>query len=183
MWHKQSFTQFWSQSDAYSRRSSLKLTYIHHPLVVCTHQICCAVAVPIALSQDRLLHGHNRLVNWTPCSRMREQAKNWILWKLKTSTRISLVVLCFVCLFIMSIHKVPQSFRTLFRKNNEYHSYSTRSAHHLHIPSVKLDLSKTGIKYRGSIVWNIIAESGINLEVSEAAFKKSLIKLINTDRL
>ena len=74
MWHKQSFTQFWSQSDAYSRRSSLKLTYIHHPLVVCTHQICCAVAVPIALSQDRLLHGHNRLVNWTPCSRMREQA-------------------------------------------------------------------------------------------------------------
>ena len=72
MWHKQSFTQFWSQSDAYSRRSSLKLTYIHHPLVVCTHQICCAVAVPIALSQDRLLHGHNRLVNWTPCSRMRE---------------------------------------------------------------------------------------------------------------
>ena len=77
MWHKQSFTQFWSQSDAYSRRSSLKLTYIHHPLVVCTHQICCAVAVPIALSQDRLLHGHNRLVNWTPCSRMREQAKKW----------------------------------------------------------------------------------------------------------
>ena len=72
MWHKQSFTQFWSQSDAYSRRSSLKLTYIHHPLVVCTHQICCAVAVPIALSQDRLLHGHNRLVNWTPCSRRRE---------------------------------------------------------------------------------------------------------------
>ena len=32
-------------------------------------------------------------------------------------------------------------------------------------------------------VWNIIAESGINLEVSEAAFKKSLMKLINTDRL
>ena len=78
MWHKQSFTQFWSQSDAYSRRSSLKLTYIHHPLVVCTHQICCAVAVPIALSQDRLLHGHNRLVNWTPCSRMREsKLKTW----------------------------------------------------------------------------------------------------------
>ena len=80
MWHKQSFTQFWSQSDAYSRRSSLKLTYIHHPLVVCTHQICCAVAVPIALSQDRLLHGHNRLVNWTPCSRRREsKLKNQML--------------------------------------------------------------------------------------------------------
>ena len=68
-------------------------------------------------------------------------------------------------------------------KNNEYHSYSTRSAHHLHSPSVKLDLSKTGIKYRGTIVWNIIDESGINLEVSEAAFEKRLIKVINTDRL
>ena len=68
---------------------------------------------------------------------------------------------------------IPQSFRTLFRKNNEYHSYSTRSAHHLHIPSVKLDLSKTCIKYRGTIIWNIIAESEINLQVSEAPFKKN----------
>ena len=41
--------------------------------------------------------------------------------------------------FCVSIDKVPQSFRTLFRKSNQYHSYSTRSAHHLHIPSVKLD--------------------------------------------
>ena len=96
MWHKQSFTQFWSQSDAYSRRSSLKLTYIHHPLVVCTHQICCAVAVPIALSQDRLLHGHNRLVNWTPCSRMRES-------KLKNKPRIHP---CNYCLWILC-HFVP----------------------------------------------------------------------------
>ena len=96
MWHKQSFTQFWSQSDAYSRRSSLKLTYIHHPLVVCTHQICCAVAVPIALSQDRLLHGHNRLVNWTPCSRMREQAKKNKVAILPISTRPVLLKKCSV---------------------------------------------------------------------------------------
>ena len=86
-------------------------------------------------------------------------------------------------MFCVSIDKVPQSFRILFRRNNEYHSYSTRSAHHLHIPTVKLDLSKTGIKYRGAIVWNIITESGINLDVSEAVFKKCLIKLINTERL
>ena len=65
-------------------------------------------------------------------------------------------------MFCLSIDKVPQSFRILFRRSNEYHSYSTRSAHHLHIPTVKLDLSKTGIKYRGAIVWNIITESGIN---------------------
>ena len=59
----------------------------------------------------------------------------------------------------------------LFRRNYKYHSYSTRSAHHLHIPTVKLDLSKTGIKYRGDIVWSIITESGIHLDVSEAVLK------------
>ena len=86
--------------------------------------------------------------------------------------------------FCVSVDKVPQSFRSVFRKkNNEYHYYSTRSAHYLHIPSVKLDSSKTGINYRGTIIWNIFADSGINLEVSEAAFKESVIKLINTDRL
>ena len=86
-------------------------------------------------------------------------------------------------MFCVSIDKVPQLFGSLFRKNNEFHNYETRSAHHLHLPSVKLDLSKTGIKYRGAIVWNLIAQTGINLEVSEAVFKKSLIRLINTDGL
>ena len=70
----------------------------------------------------------------------------------------------------------------LFRRNNKYHSYSTRSAHHLHIPTVKLDLSKTGIKYRGEIVWNFITESGIHLDVSEAVLI-ILVKLTNTDIL
>ena len=106
MWHKQSFTQFWSQSDAYSRRSSLKLTYIHHPLVVCTHQICCAVAVPIALSQDRLLHGHNRLVNWTPCSRMREQANK--------TNGVNNFIFLFQC-----IHVKERAFHTLHPHGNK----------------------------------------------------------------
>ena len=75
-------------------------------------------------------------------------------------------------MFRVSIDKVPQSFSILFRRNNEYHSFSTRSAHHLHIRIVKLDFSKTGIKYRGAIVWNIITESGIDLDDSEAVFKK-----------
>ena len=75
-------------------------------------------------------------------------------------------------MFCASIGKARQFLRILFRRNNEYRPYSTRSAHHLHISTVKLDLSKTGIKYRGAIVWNIITESGINLDVSEAVFKK-----------
>ena len=86
-------------------------------------------------------------------------------------------------MFCVSIEKVPQSFGSLFRNNNEFHNNDIRSAHHLHLPSVKLDLSKTGIKYREAIVWNLISHTGINLEVSEAVFKKSLIRPINTDGL
>ena len=40
----------------------------------------------------------------------------------------------------------------------------------IHIYLLWIDLSKTGIKYRGAIVWNIITESGINLNVSESVF-------------
>ena len=61
-------------------------------------------------------------------------------------------------MFCVSIYKVPQPFRMLFRRNNEYRCYSTRSAHHLLIPTVKLDLNKTGIKHRGASVWDIITE-------------------------
>ena len=55
-------------------------------------------------------------------------------------------------MFCVKIDRVPQPFRVLFRRNNAYHSYSTISAHHLHIPTVKLDLSKTCIKYRRAII-------------------------------
>ena len=103
--------------------------------------------------------------------------RNWILWNLKISTLISLTVLCVVCPLIRFHNPLGVCSE---KKNNEFHNYDTRSAHHLHLPSVKLDLSKTGIKYPGAIVWNLISQTWINLEVSEAVFKKSLI---NTDGL
>ena len=46
---------------------------------------------------------------------------------------------------------------------------------------MKLDLSKTGTKYRGTSIWNLIALQDINLEVSEAVFKKNLIRMLNSD--
>ena len=82
-------------------------------------------------------------------------------------------------MFCVSIDKVPQNPSGSYKKTNKWKKnkkknnnkkiqwisllryHNTRSAHNLYIPSVKLDLSKTGIKYRGTIVWNIIAESGI----------------------
>ena len=79
------------------------------------------------------------------------------------------------CLFIA---KFPESL-TLFKKHSDFHSYSTRIANIYHIPSVKLDLNKTGIQCRGATIWNLIALEEINLVVSEAVFKKNLIRMIN----
>ena len=45
-------------------------------------------------------------------------------------------------------------------------------AGHFHIPPVELDLSKSGIKYKGAIIWNNILQEDVNLDVSEAVFKK-----------
>ena len=42
---------------------------------------------------------------------------------------------------------------------HQYCSYSTISANHLHMPSVKIDSSKTDIKYQGVIVWNTIVQT------------------------
>ena len=59
------------------------------------------------------------------------------------------------------------------------HEYNTRIADHFHIPTVKTDLGKTGIKYCGAVIWNIIVKDGINTDVSETVFKKFLKKLVN----
>ena len=68
-------------------------------------------------------------------------------------------------------------------KNSEYHSYNTRSAEYYNIPPNQLDLSKARIKYRGAIIWNRIAQTGINLNVSEAVLKKCVIRLLNKNEL
>ena len=36
-----------------------------------------------------------------------------------------------------------------------------RSAQHDHIPCVITDLGKTGIRYRGAVIWNVILRDGI----------------------
>ena len=83
-------------------------------------------------------------------------------------------------MFRISIGKIPESPTSLLKKNSDYHSYSTRIANLYHVPCVKLDLSKTGIKYRGTNKWNLIALEEINLEVSEVVFKKKLIRMLNS---
>ena len=84
-------------------------------------------------------------------------------------------------MFNVSKQKVPESFIALFTKNNEFHTYSTRSAEHYHTPSIKLDLSKTAIKYKGAVVWNLIDKTVTNLDVSVAVFKRNLMNLVTVE--
>ena len=44
---------------------------------------------------------------------------------------------------------------------------------------MKTDLGKTGVKYRGTVIWNILTKDCINVNVSETVFKTFLRKLVN----
>ena len=74
---------------------------------------------------------------------------------------------------------VPDSFASLFQGNSEYHNHETRSADHFHIPAVTSDLGKTGIRFRGAIIWNAVLSKNVNTDVSEAVYVKFLKRLIN----
>ena len=74
--------------------------------------------------------------------------------------------------------QIPRLFDSFFSRNHDFHEHNTRISGHFHIISVKSDWSKTGIRYRGAIIWNKILHHGINHESSEAAFVKLLMILI-----
>ena len=81
----------------------------------------------------------------------------------------------------MSAGKITESLTSLLKKNIDYHSYSTRIANLYHIPSVKLDLNKAGMKYGSVTIWNLIVLEEINLDVLEAVIKTNLIRMLNSD--
>ena len=73
---------------------------------------------------------------------------------------------------------VPTIFVYFCQQNREIHDNNTRTASHLHIPAVKSDLGKTGIRYRGALIWNYIHNDGYNTDVLEAVFVKCLKTII-----
>ena len=75
---------------------------------------------------------------------------------------------------------LPQLFNSFFEYNSDYHNYDTRTAQHFHIPPVKTDLAKTGIKCRGAIIWNCILSHGIYSDTSESVFVKFLRLIVDT---
>ena len=74
-------------------------------------------------------------------------------------------------------NQVPVLFDSFFAHNYEFHAYNTRSAQHFHIPPVKTNLGKTGIRYRGALIWNEIISKGVPSDTSECIFVKFIKKI------
>ena len=74
--------------------------------------------------------------------------------------------------------QLPRLFYSFSYRNNDFHQHNKMISDHYHIPSVKSDLIKTGIKYRGTVIWNAVLHNGIDYGVSEAVFVKRLRKVL-----
>ena len=75
-------------------------------------------------------------------------------------------------------HGDAMLFNSWFRKNEDVHGYNTRQMDHYHIPFVRTELGKSSLRYHGVIIWNNILNIGIDPEVSEFKFSKSLKQCI-----
>ena len=70
---------------------------------------------------------------------------------------------------------VPVPVSQLFRTNNEYHNYNTRTCAHIHVPVGTTEASYRAFGYRGIHIWNHISQKN-NINISYPCFK-SLVKI------
>ena len=83
--------------------------------------------------------------------------------------------------FMHRVHdgQIPELFEGYFTRNCDVHDHYTRQRFFLHVPKVKTNLGKFGIRYRGIVcIWNEILKLGINPDTSEAVFFKTVKKSI-----
>ena len=87
---------------------------------------------------------------------------------------------CLIGKFMFNVYHgtVPHIFEGFFTQNYEIHDYNTRIASHLLVPSCSTNLSQSGIRYHGAMVWNKILNVGLNPDCSEASFKQMLKKCV-----
>ena len=74
---------------------------------------------------------------------------------------------------------LPENFSSFLCLNNDFHQHYTRSHNNFHLISVKTNIRKFSLKFRGSVIWNKIPEI-YRFAISISSFKK-LVKdcLIN----
>ena len=65
----------------------------------------------------------------------------------------------FMFSYMYNITTLPDCFNNYFIFNRDINQYSTRNSHKLYVPSFRYNLSRTVIKYKGSIIWNNLPDS------------------------
>lgn len=73
--------------------------------------------------------------------------------------------------------EIPNLFNCLFRQVNEVHERFTRQSNQLYPKTIKTNLGRTKLSYRGPFIWNKILNN-INPNTSEYLFVKSVRKCI-----
>ena len=88
-----------------------------------------------------------------------------------------------IAVFMHGYHnaRIPDMFIDYFKRIQDVHHYATQSCSGLYAMQVKTDLGKTGISNIGPIIWNKILSVGINPDISECVFSKSLKTCIKTN--
>ena len=79
--------------------------------------------------------------------------------------------------------QIVDIFQELFCRNCDIHLHNTRHSLNYHLPNVRTNLGKKGIRFQGAYIWNKIMEIGIPNDCSEAVFSISLKKALITNQL
>jgi hypothetical protein len=74
---------------------------------------------------------------------------------------------------------LPSIFNDFFHKNQEFHNYPTRRAHHLRTPKTRLKLASSFIKHNGVILFHEIPPQITNL-TKIGLFKKEIKNILLT---
>ena len=83
-------------------------------------------------------------------------------------------VLMFVYKFQKS--KLPSIFSQFFTKTSEIHSYSTRQSQNMYPPRCKNEITKSLVRYSGSLLWNELEADIKRTTGSTSSFKKRIIR-------
>ena len=158
---------------------TLYYSFVYPYFTYCNHVLGCTYSTNL----DNLYRLQKKLIRIISNIRKRESISH--IFDELGIIEFAKVNLYLTCRFMFRWfnRNVPIMFHDFFALNSDIHGYYTRQSDYLHVPQVKSNLSKFGIRYRGVIVWNALLKLGINPDTSEAVFSKTIKTCIKNNLL
>ena len=84
------------------------------------------------------------------------------------------------CIFMYNWYNatLPELFNCYFKFNFNVHEHDTRISKGLHVPSVKTELGKKCIAYRGTVLFNKLLVKNVDMNCSVHIFKRNIKRVI-----